>query len=741
MPRSSNVFLNAGEMFGFWKVMEDRGSKVECICVGCNQTTKLIPKPDLTNFKTRSCGCQRKLNKARRKEDGKEDYKSNIQKVAEKGLPYSEMIGGYEVLFSELPDERQISITETLIKKSKVLPGQTYHYWKVLNFVNGVGNVLCECLGCEAKTKRVMGKQLITRAQTKSCGCQVSAHGKEGWRKIKEEGRLQAILEQRELTCLEKYGETNYTKTEEYHDKTIRTNLERYGHAYHMQRPEFGGILKAVSLEKYGVESPSQLDEVKEKVKATNLERYGVGCYLEKPEVVEKTNQYREKKSQQAAERNEIRSALIEADNAWREENRERLVSESSEKRKKTNLDRYGTLSPPLSQEARERIKQTNLERYGVTSVFLRPDVKEKAKQTSLEKYGVENCFQSEHFQKEIKPQICLEKYGVESPSQLDKVKDKIKQTNLKRYGVEHHSMREDQRILRRQKNMEMENSFSSKGELEILEHVRKTFPSAKKHKIKNHELDIFIPELNFGIEFNGLCYHHVKAKPYYYHLTKSTFFKLQNIQVVHIWDFEYNKHKQKVLDFIDLFIQNLQNQFLFPKRNLIFSFTKNLEKIEKAFKVEAKSSFYQFDRSMVNGLVEVFDQSSKLIGHINLVDYQGRKVAKNYFSYDPKILDLEIAVKGLEFLKNSMKLDCGILLDRRFYFDLELKNLTKIYDLEPLIFWQIRGRYQGAGEYLLNPLIGFDLEKELDILVNRYQELYEKESEVIDCGISYSII
>jgi len=60
----------------------------------------------------------------------------------------------------------------------------------------------------------------------------------------------------------------------------------------------------------------------------------------------------------------------------------------------------------------------------------------ERRKQTNLKKFGVENTFQSKEIKEKIK-QTNLKKRGVEYASQSEEVKEKIKQTNLDRRGVE----------------------------------------------------------------------------------------------------------------------------------------------------------------------------------------------------------------------------------------------------------------------------------------------------------------
>jgi hypothetical protein len=84
----------------------------------------------------------------------------------------------------------------------------------------------------------------------------------------------------------------------------------------------------------------------------------------------------------------------------------------------------------------------------------------------------------------------------------------------------------------------------------------------------KCFELDIYVPELNKGIEFNGNHYHSIKglAKGRLnwkkedlcnYHQIKKDFFKSENIEYIEIWELDWNKNKSqcilKVKNFLGL--------------------------------------------------------------------------------------------------------------------------------------------------------------------------------------------
>ncbi len=124
------------------------------------------------------------------------------------------------------------------------------------------------------------------------------------------------------------------------------------------------------------------------------------------------------------------------------------------QKRKETNLERYGNEVSMNSEELKEtwvhkvknrseeeresinnKRKETNLEKYGKEHTLQVPELRELGKQTMMEKYGGAHVFESKEIAARIK-QTNLERYGVEYPCQTPEIKEKIKATNLERYGV-----------------------------------------------------------------------------------------------------------------------------------------------------------------------------------------------------------------------------------------------------------------------------------------------------------------
>lgn len=153
-----------------------------------------------------------------------------------------------------------------------------------------------------------------------------------------------------------------------------------------------------------------------------------------------------------------------------------------------------------LDLETRKKFEATNLLKYGTKNPAQSKVVQDKMKNTCLEKYGATNIFGSDIGKKKIK-ETNLKRYGVENPQQNAEIKEKTKQTAIEKYGVSLGHFEQEY--------------FRSKGEIEVFEFLKSFFPNIKhsdRKQIWPMELDIFIPELNIGIEYDGDYWHNLPA-------------------------------------------------------------------------------------------------------------------------------------------------------------------------------------------------------------------------------------
>lgn len=101
----------------------------------------------------------------------------------------------------------------------------------------------------------------------------------------------------------------------------------------------------------------------------------------------------------------------------------------------RTNIARYGGVSPMSSREVKERIKRTNLDRYGVENASSSPEIKERRRRTVRDRYGVDYTL-SDPGIRERRQQTIRAVYGVDNISQSEVIKDRKREASMRRYGV-----------------------------------------------------------------------------------------------------------------------------------------------------------------------------------------------------------------------------------------------------------------------------------------------------------------
>ena len=356
------------------------------------------------------------------------------------------------------------------------------------------------------------------------------------------------------------------------------------------------GSLKAKesNLEKYGVDSVFKLDSVKSKIKETILEKYGVDHISKSKDIGDKKSQKMKEQSSEVSDRiKKYMNNLSESEK-----------NDINKKRFETNLSKYGKGYISQVDEIKDRIKDTNLKKWGGYT-YQSPILMNKVKNTNLEKFGFE--YPSKN--KDVKNKSYLtniERYGYKSPSMNDDIKDKAKETNLKRYGVENimfipsvvknlnDRFYEKWGVNSYFKTEEFKNNYIRYINNNISEfncdcseshlfqissinfHNRNNsnlplcticYPidensSIKEIEIRNYigsiysgkiissyrdglEIDIYLPELKLGFEFNGLYWHSDKYKERNYHIDKTNYFKEKGIRIIHIWEDDWDGKKE----------------------------------------------------------------------------------------------------------------------------------------------------------------------------------------------------
>jgi hypothetical protein len=256
---------------------------------------------------------------------------------------------------------------------------------------------------------------------------------------------------------------------------------------------------------------------------------------------------------------------------------------ELREKSKKTLIEKYGVDHYSKTDEYKDKVKSTSIEKWGVDNYSKTDEYLKKSKETSIEKWGVDNYSKTEEYLEKSK-KTCLEKWGVDSYTKTKEYKDKFKKTCLEKYLKDHIFKTENGRsnfkitkdinyigyeegfnLFKCQKNhlfkISTDNYYGrTKNNIEL---CTICYPIGEHNSIKeielsnyisslyngdiinsyrdSFEIDIYLPDLKIGFEFNGLYWHSDKFKNKNYHIDKTNFFKEKGIRIIHIWEDDWD--------------------------------------------------------------------------------------------------------------------------------------------------------------------------------------------------------
>lgn len=382
-------------------------------------------------------------------------------------------------------------------------------------------------------TCKVCGKLLeidLVREGKQYCSHKCSSNSPERLEKVKK-------------TTLERYGVENAFQSKEIQEKQKKTCIKKYGVENVFQNEEIKDKIKQTNLERYGVEFVQQSEEIKERAKKTNLEKYGV---------------------EHSSQRKEVREKTI-----------------------KTNLERYGVKVPAQNKQVVEKMKETCLERYGADCSLKNEEIDKKRQITWKNKYGGNPS--SDKTVQEKRKTTNLDKFGSEiyttSPVYFNKILETMKE-KWKNYVIPMFSNEEYQgtnkSVVYKWKCVKCGNEFEqklypnmhtnetyeyiprcfncypylcgySKQEKDVLSFIQSIYKREiienSRKEISPYELDIYLPEVNVAIEFDGMYWHSSEIKPDNYHLMKTEKCEEKGIQLIHIFEDEWINKQEIVKD------------------------------------------------------------------------------------------------------------------------------------------------------------------------------------------------
>ncbi len=314
---------------------------------------------------------------------------------------------------------------------------------------------------------------------------------------------LDCIKSKNKKTNLERYGMSSYLKTDEFRTKSKNTMLKKYGVENPMHSEVFKTKLANSIFDKFSVLNVFQSEIIKDKIKEVNINKYGFDSYS-------RTDEYKQKYQ-------------------------------------KTSIEKYGVVSYSLTNEYKDRIRSTCIKRYGVDSYMKTSDFKIKTTKTLIEKYGTHVLQSNEEFRKE--------NYIISKEEEY--VRYLGNNVSIFKCIREHEYEISSSNYFSRKKNniilctiCKPIGDLTSFKELELYQFIKSIYTGEIKQSYRDKlEIDIYLPELNIGFEFNGLYYHSNKFKEKNYHINKSDFFNERGIRIIYVWEDDWDLRKEVVKD------------------------------------------------------------------------------------------------------------------------------------------------------------------------------------------------
>lgn len=93
---------------------------------------------------------------------------------------------------------------------------------------------------------------------------------------------------------------------------------------------------------------------------------------------------------------------------------------------------------------------------------------------------------------------------------------------------------------------------FTSEGETDVMNWIKNDLNiHCEKTKIGRFEIDVFIPEVNIGIEYNGLYWHSEAHKTPSFHLRKTNYLKKCGVRVIHVFEHIWRDRNKQIKNYI----------------------------------------------------------------------------------------------------------------------------------------------------------------------------------------------
>jgi len=285
--------------------------------------------------------------------------------------------------------------------------------------------------------------------------------------------------------------------------------------------------------------------------------------------------------------------------------------TEIIEKRQQTMLEKYGVKNYVNHPDFNSKRTKTYLENYDVEWSLQSPVIRKQIKQTTQERYGVDCYTQSEDYRLKTQKTI-IDKYDREYVSQKRINDDSFQKLNNKEWLIQKHhteklTLSKLGEILDvdlttvvsyiEKHNIQKLRFPSSQPELDLIEFIHSLSINnivINSNKIIGKQLDIYLPDYNLAIEYNGIYWHREKnKKSRAHHLNKMLECKKRNIRLLTIFENEWIENGEIVRNTIKHILGKNENSIYARKTKSVISLDKKeVNEFLEQYHLQGKISF-----------------------------------------------------------------------------------------------------------------------------------------------------
>lgn len=306
-------------------------------------------------------------------------------------------------------------------------------------------------------------------------------------------------------------------------------------------------------LNRYGVTNASKLESVKNKTKKTNIEKWGVDNYT-------KTDEYKEFMINHNNDKHGV---------DWYQQSEDFI-----KKTIKTNLLKRGVEHHTKDNKFKDFLIKKNIEKWGVDNYTKTDEYK-----NTMDEYYKSSKFSEDINKQKNNNKIKIFDYYNNYNSNYNLIKIELDILSLTCKSCDKQfEINKQLYYLRTKRNMvccticnPKNSNNTSIAEKEVFSYIKSIYDNEIIENYRNGiELDIYLPDLKIGFEYNGLWYHSEYNKEKEYHLNKLNHFDKLDIKTFTIWEDDWLYKTDIVKSMISNLLSNNKERIMARKCKIV---------------------------------------------------------------------------------------------------------------------------------------------------------------------------